>query len=555
MAVVGLDRLFGVAWRGVARLGVWRLGSPASRPARLALATAIAALGVVSQLPARAAEPSQLALSPIKERHIGGSRVGATQAPRSEGDQAVVDGWPLYRSERGQTAFNDAMATLKATEGPAPSASTFKSCPDLVCNLSLPALSADGWLPAGRYWVSPAEYVVIAHSPRARNGNYRRHPARSMRYFVYHEFHNGTRNTDPYDTISSHSGSVYVSFYMSKQATDAAGRRFVVVVQVAPHDVVSIHASDKGSAGPGIEVAKNVTDTLEPLQGTAGILVATIVKTAVPHLKVVNHRGSEGQPMLAGYERRLAALKARADAPSLALPFVAASAQRVVAATEALDRLISPRGASPRIAIAERGIVPRKGQSRRGRHEPVQSQPPPSETASAEPPVAANAASEPPAPAQAPAAVAHAETAPREPSPPAVPPAAPAETAEMSPLASYLRANLSAMKRLPALADVIPREVAAIAEEGPQAGAVYLLDSEHQILGRIQPQVPYGLPSAGAFVYVPLDRETDGEKPFSLDLSKPAAAQVAALTAAADEPRLLEPIRPASRQACSITGC
>ena len=28
-----------------------------------------------------------------------------------------------------------------------------------------------------------------------------------MRYFVLHEFHNSTRNTDPFDTISSHSGS------------------------------------------------------------------------------------------------------------------------------------------------------------------------------------------------------------------------------------------------------------------------------------------------------------------------------------------------------------
>ena len=53
-------------------------------------------------------------------------------------------------------------------------------------------------------------------------------------------------------------------------------------------DVVSFHATDKGSAGPGMEVAKNYTDALEPLQGLAGILVATILKTAAPHLEVVN---------------------------------------------------------------------------------------------------------------------------------------------------------------------------------------------------------------------------------------------------------------------------
>ena len=106
-----------------------------------------------------------------------------------------------------------------------------------------------------------------------------------MRYFVFHEFHNSTRNTDPFDTISSHSGSVFVPFYMSKQWTDARGRRFVIVVQVAPYDVVSFHATDKGSAGPGMEVAKNYTDALEPLQGLAGILVATILKTAAPQLE------------------------------------------------------------------------------------------------------------------------------------------------------------------------------------------------------------------------------------------------------------------------------
>ena len=126
-----------------------------------------------------------------------------------------------------------------------------------------------------------------------------------MRYFVFHEFHNSTLNTDPFDTISSHSGSVFVSFYMSKQWTDANGRRFVIVVQVAPHDVVSYHATDKGSAGPGMEVAKNYSEALEPLQGLAGILVATILKTAAPQLEVVNHGGTEGLPMLNEYERRL----------------------------------------------------------------------------------------------------------------------------------------------------------------------------------------------------------------------------------------------------------
>jgi hypothetical protein len=297
------------------------------------------------------------AQTPIKERNFGVNRAGATNVPRSESDQALADGWPLYRTDRGQTAFNDAMATLKATDTAAPTANAFKGCADLACPLKLPPVT-DGWVPAGRYWVSPTDYVLVVHSPRSRMGQYRRRSPREMRYFVFHEFHNGTRNIDPYDTISSHSGSVYVPFYMSKPGTDAKGHRFVVVIQVAPHDVLSTHATNYGSAGPGIEVAKNVTEQLERLQGLAGTLVALMSKEAVPQLRVVNHRGAEGQPMLQTYEGRLAAIRSRAGNASLTLPFVAASPQRVASATVArIDDLIARRGASARIPIAQRGLV------------------------------------------------------------------------------------------------------------------------------------------------------------------------------------------------------
>jgi len=229
----------------------------------------------------------------------------------------------------------------------------------LECNLSLPALTADGWIPPGRIWVSPTEYVLIAHSPRLRDAqNYRRRSDRDMRYFVYHEFQNSTQNTDPFDTISSHSGSVFVPLYMSKQWTDARGRRFVVVVQVAPHDVVCFHATDKGSAGPGMEVAKNTAETLEPLQGLAGILIATIVKVAAPQLQVVNHRGNEGLPMLNAYQRRLQMLRTNPSAPTVALPFVPAQPQRVTTASARLEELIARRGESPVIPVANRGVVP-----------------------------------------------------------------------------------------------------------------------------------------------------------------------------------------------------
>jgi hypothetical protein len=335
----------------------------AGRRTRALLRTGAAALALAASLAGDGAAQwnAQATSVPIKSRNMDVSREGATQLPRSEGDQALADGWPLYRTSRGQEAFNDAMATLQATEAAAPSGAAFRNCARLACNLSLPAIGEDGWIPAGRLWVSPAEYVLFVHSPRLGDGQaYRRRGRRDMRYFVFHEFHNSTRNTDTFDTISSHSGSVFVPFYMSKQWSDARGRRFVIVVQVAPYDVVSAHATDWGSAGPGIEVAKNMNEELEPLQGLAGILVATMAKAAAPQLEVVNHGGNEGLPMRTQYERRLQALAARAATPSVALPFVHALPKRVAAATGRLEDLVVAHGGSAPIPIAQRGIVPAK---------------------------------------------------------------------------------------------------------------------------------------------------------------------------------------------------
>jgi hypothetical protein len=321
---------------------------------------ALVGLGAAALLAATGAPTVAWAQNlPIKERNIGVSRSGATEQPRSEGDQALADGWVLYRTERGQTAFNDSMATLKATDSKAPSAAAFNGCTDLQCGLSLPALSADGWIPPGRIWVSPTEYILIVHSPRLPAGQqYRRRAARDMRYFVLHEFHNSTRNTDPFDTISSHSGSVFVPLYMSKQWTDAKGRRFVIVVQIAPHDVFCFHATDKGSAGPGMEVAKNYTDELEPLQALAGIVIASIIKAAAPQLEVVNHGGTEGLPMLKAYQHRIETLRGRPGAAPVVLPFVPATPQRIASANGKIEDLIARGGASPRIPIAERAVVP-----------------------------------------------------------------------------------------------------------------------------------------------------------------------------------------------------
>jgi hypothetical protein len=339
--VLAMDRLLR------AGIAAWRTGATA-----LVLVAPLIAGAPVSH-----AQTARQGADLLRDRNIDASRAEAAQLPRSEGDQVLVDGWPLYRTERGQQAFNDAMATLRATEGATPALGAFQGCAHLECNLALPSVSSAGWIPPGRIWVSPTEYLLIVHSPRLHEGQpYRRRDSRQMRYFVFHEFHNSTRNTDPFDTISSHSGSVFVPLYMSKEWTDARGRRFVIVVQVAPYDVVSFHATDWGSAGPGMEVAKNMTEELEPLQGLAGIVVATILKTAAPQLEIVNHGGNEGLPMLRQYERWLSLHKA--PAPAVVLPFVAAHSERVAAAGGRLEDLIVRRGASPLIPIADRGVVP-----------------------------------------------------------------------------------------------------------------------------------------------------------------------------------------------------
>ncbi|MGE0767142.1 MAG: hypothetical protein AB7L90_11815 [Hyphomicrobiaceae bacterium] len=292
----------------------------------------------------------------ILYRNLDVSRERAAEQPRSEGDQAIVGGWPLYRTPRGQEAYNATMATLSATAGAAPTKHAFARCFDLDCDFDLPRIGANGWIPAGRIWISPSDYVLVVHSPRPDRAS--RRSRRSMRYFVFHEFHNSSRNTDTYDTISSHHGRVFVPFYLSKTGVDAHGRQYVAIVQVAPYDVVSVHATNYGSAGPGVEVAKNFTDDLQPLQARAGIVLAQIVKQASPQLRVVNHRGREGLLMLQGYEHWLAARRRdRAQRP-VALPFVSAPPERIASAHGALADLIFAPSQSRRLAVAERAFVP-----------------------------------------------------------------------------------------------------------------------------------------------------------------------------------------------------
>ena len=146
---------------------------------------------------------------------------------------------------------------------------------------------------------------------------------------------------------------------MSKQRTDANGRTFVVVVQVAPHDVVSTHATIFGSAGAGIEVASNASDDMQPLQGLAGIIVATMVKAAEPRLAIVNHRGTEGLEMLQAYEGRLRRLRNKGrKIPPIKLPFVPVNKRRMAAASGRLAQLIAQPGRSPSIPVARSTAPP-----------------------------------------------------------------------------------------------------------------------------------------------------------------------------------------------------
>jgi hypothetical protein len=139
---------------------------------------------------------------------------------------------------------------------------------------------------------------------------------------------------------------------------DAHGRAFVMVVQVAPIDVVSVHASNMGSEGPGIEIALNTGDTMDPLQGVGAMLAATMAKAAVPRLTVVNHRGEEGRAALRAYETHRRA----AGGTRLTVPFTPAAAPQVASATGRLDALLAPLNGSAPIAVARRSFVPPKGE-------------------------------------------------------------------------------------------------------------------------------------------------------------------------------------------------
>jgi hypothetical protein len=173
--------------------------------------------------------------------------------------------------------------------------------------------------------------------------------------------------------------------------------------------------------------------------------------------------------------------------------------QQLAAAGGGLGNIIQRKGVSPSVPVAERTIVPRRNTI--------------------------------PAPAIG---------------------SAPTPAITLSPLAAHLRANLPEMKRHPDFADLIPQDVTAIAEESPEAGAVYLFDAERHILGRIEPHRVNGKVAPGKYVYTPLDREVDKVRPFTLDLARPVALPAVAL--AADAPALAEPIRQAFPPGCGPAG-
>ncbi len=323
----------------------------------VAVQLAATALIVISNVAATTfAIAAPLNIVPILQRHIALGRHAAAEAPHSEREQAIVDGWPLYRTERGQEVFNQAMATLRVTAGPSPRDSYFRGCEELLCQLQLPNVSVNGWLPSGRLWLSPSEYVLFVRSPRSQShSGYRRRPKNQMRVFVFHEFRNSTRNTDIYDTISAHHGSVFTPFYLSKPQRDSVGRTFVTLVQVAPYDVDSRHAANHGSRGPGIEVAKNSGEPLAAIQAKAGFVITTIMKHVEPQLHLVHHHGTEGLAMLRAYWRWRNSLRNRV----IRLPFEMATSAELASATGSFFDLVDTPGKSvARTRFAREHITP-----------------------------------------------------------------------------------------------------------------------------------------------------------------------------------------------------
>ncbi len=297
---------------------------------------------------------------PITQRHANITREQAKGSPKKEAEQKIVNGWPMYRTNRGQEAFNAAMATMKATQGTVPSAKVFNGCEDLHCHLLLPKIDKAGWIAPGRVWVSPKEYVLIVRSPRAkRRKSYRRRSRNNMKLFVFHEFHNSTRNTDVYDTISAHKFSVFVPFYLGKEGVDAYGRKFVVIVQVAPYDVVSRHVSNHGNRGSGVEIAKNKWEKLSPVQEKAGLVLTSIVTQKAPWLRVIHHRHKEGLPMLRAHKRRIAALRKVRRAPKVTLPFVPLASKQVRLVKADLGELITRKGVKRLVRVAKAKPVAR----------------------------------------------------------------------------------------------------------------------------------------------------------------------------------------------------
>ena len=335
-----LEHLRPTAGPGKSRDRRFQLPQPAAD-----LVAGFAILWLVSVVAAGPAGALGLDGVPLLKRHTDITREAATKFPRREEDQAVVDGWPLYRTERGQEAFNTAMATLAATNGAPPPAHAFRGCTNLNCHLRLPKIASNGWLPPGRLWLSPDSYMVIVRSPRP-GINRRRSPGR-MRLFVFHEFRNGTRNTDVYDTISAHRRSVFVPFYISKPSVDAEGRNFVFLIQIAPYDVRSRHAANHGNRGPGVEVAKNYSDPLSPLQSKAGVLLGEMVRAKSPRLRMVHHRQTEGLEMLRAYKSRRRALRRVPARNRITLPFVPLEQSRLASARLELGDLIRRPGLRP----------------------------------------------------------------------------------------------------------------------------------------------------------------------------------------------------------------
>lgn len=176
----------------------------------------------------------------------------------------------------------------------------------------------DGWLPEGELVpgvrIVREEWAGRPHKGRLRDDN---------SIFVFHEtqvigskgepIDDARRIIDSWKSATGGRRGVYTPLMVSKTQIDREGKPYVEVIQIAPIQEYSAHASRLGNQnGSGVEVAMQQGDIPEPMQVKAAAAIADAVKGWKPDIRFVNHQDPEGLAM----KNVIAAREARLPAPS-----------------------------------------------------------------------------------------------------------------------------------------------------------------------------------------------------------------------------------------------